>query len=42
MGAGSKSESTILRLHGKEEEIIKESGISYTFLRPLAFMQESV
>ena len=42
MGAGSKSESTILRLHGKEEEIIKESGISYTFLRPLAFMQNFI
>lgn len=42
MGAASKSESTILRLHGKEEKIIEESGIPYTFLRPIAFMQNFV
>ena len=34
--------STILRLHGEEEKIIKESGISYTFLRPPAFMQNFI
>jgi uncharacterized protein YbjT (DUF2867 family) len=39
MGADSQSGSTILRLHGAEEQIIKESGIPYTFLRPTAFMQ---
>ena len=42
MGADSKPRSTILRLHGEEEKIIKESGISYTFLRPSAFMQNFV
>jgi uncharacterized protein YbjT (DUF2867 family) len=42
MGAGSEPESTILRLHGEEEKIIKDSGIPYTFLRPPAFMQNFV
>jgi uncharacterized protein YbjT (DUF2867 family) len=42
MGADSKPGSTILRLHGEEEEIFKESGISYTFLRPPAFMQNFI
>jgi uncharacterized protein YbjT (DUF2867 family) len=42
MGAGSVPESTILRLHGEEEKIIEDSGISYTFLRPPAFMQNFV
>lgn len=39
MGADSQSRSTILRLHGAEEQIITESGIPYTFLPPPAFMQ---
>jgi uncharacterized protein YbjT (DUF2867 family) len=38
----SESRSTILRLHGEEEKIIKDSGIPYTFLRPPAFMQNFV
>lgn len=42
MGADSEPGSTILRLHGKEEEIIRESGIPYTFLRPAAFMQNFI
>ena len=42
MGAESASETTLLRLHGEEEKIIKESGIPYTFLRPSAFMQNFV
>jgi len=42
MGADSEPRSTILRLHGKEEKIIQESGIPYTFLRPAAFMQNFI
>lgn len=42
MGADSQSRSTILRLHGEEENIVKESGIPYTFLRPHAFMQNFI
>jgi uncharacterized protein YbjT (DUF2867 family) len=42
MGADSKPGSTILRLHGKEEKIIEESGIPCTFLRPTAFMQNFI
>jgi uncharacterized protein YbjT (DUF2867 family) len=42
MGADSEPRSTILRLHGKEEKIIEESGIPYTFLRPPAFMQNFI
>jgi uncharacterized protein YbjT (DUF2867 family) len=42
MGANSQSGVTILRLHGEEEKIIKESGIPYTFLRPPAFMQNFI
>ena len=42
MGADSKLESTILRLHGEEEKIIKESGILYTFLCPPAFTQNFI
>ena len=34
MEADSEPGSTILQLHGKEEKIIKDSGIPYTFLRP--------
>ena len=42
MGADSQSGVTILRLHGEEENIIKDSGIPYTFLRPPAFMQNFI
>ena len=42
MEADSEPGSTILQLHGKEEKIIKDSGIPYTFLRPTAFMQNFV
>jgi uncharacterized protein YbjT (DUF2867 family) len=42
LGADSGLGTTILQLHGKEEKIIKESGIPYTFLRPAALMQNFV
>jgi uncharacterized protein YbjT (DUF2867 family) len=42
MEADSEPRSTILRLHGEEEKIIKDSEIPYTFLRPPAFMQNFV
>jgi uncharacterized protein YbjT (DUF2867 family) len=42
MGANSQSGVTILRLHGEEENIIRESGIPFTFLRPPAFMQNFI
>ena len=42
MGAKSEPRSTILRLHGEEEKIIEDSEITYTFLRPPAFMQNFV
>lgn len=42
MGADPQSGVTILRLHGEEENIIRESGIPYTFLRPPAFMQNFI
>jgi uncharacterized protein YbjT (DUF2867 family) len=42
MGADSEPGSTILRLHGKEEKIIEESGIPFAFLRPAAFMQNFI
>jgi uncharacterized protein YbjT (DUF2867 family) len=42
MGANSEPRSTILRLHGEEEKIIRDSGIPYTFLRPPVFMQNFV
>ncbi|HET7391920.1 MAG TPA: NmrA family NAD(P)-binding protein [Nitrososphaeraceae archaeon] len=42
MGAESELGSTILRLHGREEKIIEESGIPFTFLRPAAFMQNFI
>jgi uncharacterized protein YbjT (DUF2867 family) len=42
MGADSELGSTILQLHGKEEKIIEESGIPYTFLRPPALMQNFI
>src|SRR5512145_2117425 len=42
MGADPQSGVTILRLHGEEENIIRESGIPYTFLLPPAFMQNFI
>lgn len=41
MGADPEIGSTILRLHGREEKIIEESGIAFTFLHP-AFMQNFI
>ena len=38
-GADVKAESPSLRLHRQVEEIIEESGIPYTILRPNEFMQ---
>ena len=41
-GADVKAESPSLRLHRQVEEIIEESGIPYTFLRPNEFMQNFI
>ena len=41
-GAELKAESPSLRMHRQVEEIIEESGIPYTFLRPNEFMQNFV
>ena len=41
MGADAKPGITGGRLHRQAENIIKESGISYTFLRPNFFMQKN-
>ena len=41
-GADSESIVSSLRLHRQTEEIIEESGIPYTFLRPTEFMQNFV
>jgi uncharacterized protein YbjT (DUF2867 family) len=42
MGADAEPATTIGRLHRQEEEVIEESGIPYTFLRPTSFMQNFV
>ena len=42
MGAEIEPATTIARLHRQEEEIIVESGIPYTFLRPVGFMQNFI
>jgi uncharacterized protein YbjT (DUF2867 family) len=39
LAADIEHETTVGRLHRQEEKIIEESGISFTFLRPNAFMQ---
>ncbi len=41
-GVQSKMPSSISLLHRQAEEIIKNSGISYTFLRPVNFMQNLI
>jgi uncharacterized protein YbjT (DUF2867 family) len=41
-GADVKAESPSLRLHRQVEEIIEESGIPYTILRPNEFMQNFI
>lgn len=41
-GADAEPGTIIGRLHRQEENIIEESGISHTFLRPTAFMQNFV
>lgn len=42
MGSDIEPATTIMRLHRQEEKIIQESGIPYTFLRPVGFMQNFV
>jgi len=42
MGAEIEPATTIARLHRQEEKIIVESGIPYTFLRPVGFMQNFI
>jgi uncharacterized protein YbjT (DUF2867 family) len=42
MGADIEPATTIARLHRQEEKIIEESGIPYTFLRPVGFMQNFI
>ena len=42
MGADFETATTIARLHRQEEKIIVESGIPYTFLRPVGFMQNFI
>src|SRR3954452_12627209 len=42
MGADIEPATTITRLHRQEEKIIEESGIPYTFLRPVGFMQNFI
>src|SRR4051794_23649356 len=42
MGAVIEPATTITRLHRQEEKIIEGSGIPYTFLRPVGFMQNFV
>jgi uncharacterized protein YbjT (DUF2867 family) len=42
MGADIEPSITLTRLHRQEEKIIEDSGIPYTFLRPVGFMQNFV
>ena len=42
MGADAEPETTGSRLHRQVEKMIEDSGISYTFLRPNSFMQNSI
>src|SRR6478672_12795378 len=42
MGADFETATTIARLHRQEEKIIVESGIPYTFLRPVGFIQNFI
>jgi uncharacterized protein YbjT (DUF2867 family) len=42
MDADIEPATTITRLHRQEEKIIEESGIPYTFLRPVGFMQNFI
>lgn len=42
MGTGPDAQITLGKLHFETEEIIKKSGIDYTFLRPNVFMQNFV
>src|SRR5919106_4016535 len=41
-GADLKAESPSLRMHRQVEEIVEESGIPYTILRPNEFMQNFI
>jgi len=42
LGADPKSPRRIHRLHGEAEAIIRESGLSWTFIRPNAFAQNFI
>jgi uncharacterized protein YbjT (DUF2867 family) len=42
MGADEDANVGTMRLHRKAEKIIEESGIPYTFLRPIEFMQNFI
>jgi uncharacterized protein YbjT (DUF2867 family) len=42
MGADVEPPITITQLHMQEEKIIEESGIPFTFLRPVGFMQNFI
>ena len=42
IGADPKSPSTILKYHGQSEEYLKDSGLTYTLIRPNLFMQNFV
>ena len=42
MGADMEPPITITRLHRQEEKIIEDSGIPYTFLRPVGFIQNFI
>jgi len=42
IGADLKADAEVMRLHRQAEQIIEESGIPYTFLRPNEFMQNFI
>ena len=42
IGADLKANAEVMRLHRQAEQIIEESGIPYTFLRPNEFMQNFI
>jgi uncharacterized protein YbjT (DUF2867 family) len=38
-GAGQQDEITFCKMHGQLEELVHDTGVPYTFLRPMPFMQ---
>ncbi len=42
LGANPQSSYLLFRLHGEVEEMVRESGIPYAFLKPNAFMQNFI